>query len=248
MAWLRIDDRVRTHPKVVQAGPAAAWFWFCGIAYCREHLTDGFIPAGMLPSLAPGVTTGRSLATKLVESRLWELAPGGYQVHDFLDWNPSRAEVEAARRADLERKKNRNGVVSDSGRIPSGIPNGIQTTPSRDRAGARARAISSGVSSSEESARETSDEEAERAGRFLETYQTLYAKHRHGAHYALKPARDYQHAVGLVQAYKDDERLVMMAELYLMRDDREVDGKARTVGEFAHMAPWCDSRLREAGR
>lgn len=45
MPWLKIDDRVRTHPKTVKAGPAASWFWFCGICYCREQ------------SLAPGITS-----------------------------------------------------------------------------------------------------------------------------------------------------------------------------------------------
>lgn len=245
MAWLRIDDRVRTHPKIAEAGPAAAWLWFCGICYCREHLTDGAIPKSVLTSLAMNLPQPVKHAERLVAVGLWHEAENsnGYTVHDFLEWNPSRAEVETARRADLERKRNKNGVQIDSERNPIGI----QTTASRAGAGAPARAISSVSSSVEESARETTDEEAQRAGRFLECYQTLYARARHGAHYPLKPNRDYLHAVGLVKAYKDDARLEKMAELYLLRTDREVDGKARTVGEFAHMAPWCDGRLREAG-
>src|SRR5687767_7652776 len=95
MAWMRIDDRVRTHPKIVSAGPGASWFWFCGIGYCREHLTDGFIPDGMMASLCPGVglAAARNHASKLVEVRLWHRKPGGYEVHDFLEWNPSRASV-----------------------------------------------------------------------------------------------------------------------------------------------------------
>lgn len=121
MAWLRVDDRVRTHPKLVQAGPEASWFWFCGICYSREHLTDGFIPAGILPSLAPGVRNGKALAAKLVGVNLWHAAEGGYQIHDFLDWNPSRADVQAQRRADAERKAaSKGGARKDSERIPAG--------------------------------------------------------------------------------------------------------------------------------
>lgn len=104
MAWLRIDDRVRTHPKIAQAGPAAAWLWFCGICYCREHLTDGFIPKAVVVSLAMNLTSPLKHAARLVDVRLWEDVDGGYQVHDFLDWNPSRAEVEANREWGTQRK------------------------------------------------------------------------------------------------------------------------------------------------
>lgn len=144
MAWLRVDDRVRTHPKIVTAGHAAAWFWFCGICYCREHLTDGFIPDGMLASLAPGVTNGKTLAAKLVSVVLWHQVEGGYQVHDFLDWNPARAEVLTKRAVDLERKKGGKGVGFrvESERNPDGFHDGIRTesTATRDARTSRAGA------------------------------------------------------------------------------------------------------------
>jgi hypothetical protein len=121
--WLKVDDRVRTHPKTVKAGPAAAWFWFCGICYCREHLTDGFIGDGMIQSLAPGVTNGRKLAERLVDAGLWHRTEGGFQVHDFLDWNPTRASVLEKRAADRARKDGRksDGSAEESAEIPAGI-------------------------------------------------------------------------------------------------------------------------------
>lgn len=118
MAWLKIDDRVRTHPKIVQAGPAAAWFWFCGICYCREHLTDGLILDAMLPTLAPGLAGWKKCATTLVATGLWHRVEAGYMVHDFLEWNPSRATVESQRAADRARKN--GGFRTDSGQIPDG--------------------------------------------------------------------------------------------------------------------------------
>lgn len=129
MAWLRIDDRVRTHPKIVKAGPAAAWLWFCGVCYCREHLTDGFIQSGMVPTLAPGLTAVKKHVAALVNVGLWHSEQGGYRVHDFLDWNPSRAQVEEQRAQDRQRK--RGGVVAES----SEIPDGIQTSSSCASAG-----------------------------------------------------------------------------------------------------------------
>jgi hypothetical protein len=179
-------------------------------------------------------------AERLVGVGLWHQTPTGYTVHDFLDWNPSRADAMKALEADRRRKGKERSVSEWN-------PEGQREDASRDRADTRARALSSERSSSEESPRETTDADAERAGRFMDTYQAIYAKVRHGAHYPLKPNRDYLHAIGLVKAYPDDTRLAKMAEVYLLRNDREVEGKARTVGEFAHMAPWCDARLREAG-
>jgi hypothetical protein len=128
---------------VVKAGPSAAWFWFCGICYCREHLTDGFIQDEMLPTLAPGVSNPKKLAAQLVATGLWHDADGGYHVHDFLDWNPARATVLEQRKRDAERKKVKPESVSESSmestsesiRESGGNPNGFQREPSRDRAG-----------------------------------------------------------------------------------------------------------------
>lgn len=148
MAWLRIDDRIRTHPKIVKAGPAAAWFWLCAVCYCREHLTDGLIPSGMMQSLAPGVTNGKALASRLVEAGLWHARDDGYEIHDFLTWNPSRAEVEDKRAQDRDRKG--KGNILDSERKING-----PTTESAPYAGAgalaRARATSSSALGSESS-------------------------------------------------------------------------------------------------
>lgn len=105
MAWLRIDDRVRTHPKIVQAGPVAAWLWLSGVCYCREHLTDGRIDKSMLPTLAPGLRNLRREAARLVEVGLWHEHDSHFEVHDFLDWNPSRNDVAAGKEWDRRRKE-----------------------------------------------------------------------------------------------------------------------------------------------
>src|SRR5690606_15926339 len=115
MAWLRIDDRVRTHPKIAQAGPTAAWVWFCGVCYCREHLTDGFIPNAILATLVPGLTAAavRKHATALVRENLWHQVDGGYEVHDFLDWNPTKARVIEQRQYEKDKKARQRGGVPE---------------------------------------------------------------------------------------------------------------------------------------
>jgi hypothetical protein len=144
VAWLRIDDRIRTHPKIVRAG-LSGWVHLCGICYCREHLTDGLIPFEALPMLTPGVPDTTPHEERLVKVGLWVREVDGYQIHDFLEWNPSRAEVEAIRQTDRSRKR----IPLDSVRNPSGLR---QESPAR----ARDKDLGSGVSS-EESARETDD-------------------------------------------------------------------------------------------
>lgn len=44
MAWVRIDDQVPHHPKILKAGPEASWLWLCSLAYAQSQLTDGWVP------------------------------------------------------------------------------------------------------------------------------------------------------------------------------------------------------------
>lgn len=96
MPWVRLDDQFPEHPKVSEAGPLAAWLYVCGLAYCARQLTDGFIPAAQLRRLLPTGSVAK-LADRLVSARLWEPTDGGFRVHDYLEYQPSRVEVEAER-------------------------------------------------------------------------------------------------------------------------------------------------------
>lgn len=102
MSWVKIDDGFYDHPKVMALlenentlGYAALGLFTLGLSYCGRHLTDGFVPA----KIVKGV---RRLADLLVRYGFWVIADGGYGVHDYLQRNPSRAQVEA----DRERVKN----------------------------------------------------------------------------------------------------------------------------------------------
>lgn len=116
MAWVKLDDQFPDHPKIVQAGPLAGWLHICAIAYCNRFLTDGFVPAAQVPRLADfaglaevvSVADGLAgmgsdvepamLADRLVAFGVWEQAVGGYLIHNYLDFQPSKAEVEARRK------------------------------------------------------------------------------------------------------------------------------------------------------
>src|SRR5688572_5974240 len=92
MSHVRVDSSVPRNRKFLQAGPAPSWLWLCGLAYCQEGLTDGFIPDEAIDSL--GVPkNARRLAAHLERARLWEKVDGGWQVHDYLKHNRSASTV-----------------------------------------------------------------------------------------------------------------------------------------------------------
>lgn len=91
MAWIKVESSVSRNRKFVKAGPAASWLWVCGLAYCQEGLTDGFIPAEALDFL--GVKHARRLSLYLVLAHLWEVVDGGWLVHDYLGHNKPASDV-----------------------------------------------------------------------------------------------------------------------------------------------------------
>lgn len=99
MAWARFDDAFVGHPKVAPRSSVAFRLCVTAIVECSRHLTDGAI-ARDVPATWPAAPRGRALAAaiaELVTARLWEVTPDGWAVHDYLDWNPSAADVRAKR-------------------------------------------------------------------------------------------------------------------------------------------------------
>lgn len=93
MAWVRVESSVPRHRKFLKAGPAPSWLWLCGLAYCQEGQTDGFIPFEALPMLGVPKSAHR-LAASLVAAGLWETAEGGWRIHAYLEHNRSSEEIE----------------------------------------------------------------------------------------------------------------------------------------------------------
>lgn len=114
MGWVYLDDQFPDHPKVAAAGGDAAWLFVCGLAYCKRYNTAGAIPAAQVAKLTDR-RGGSRLAARLVEVRLWEATDGGFQVHDYADWNrPSESRSEAGRKGAAARWGDRNGNANGS--------------------------------------------------------------------------------------------------------------------------------------
>ncbi|MCW2632075.1 MAG: hypothetical protein JWR88_1037 [Pseudonocardia sp.] len=100
MPWFRVDDSFHSHPKTMAAGTHAVGLWMrCG-SYCAQHLTDGFVPVDVVKAYGTN-----ALARRLVDVGFWDVVQGGYQFHDWSDYQPSREQVQAERRHAAERQR-----------------------------------------------------------------------------------------------------------------------------------------------
>jgi len=90
MAWVKLDDGFYQHPKILRVGPLGMALQVAALCYANRHLTDGLIPAEAVPLLMPGA---EKIAARMVQVGLWDEAVDGYQIHDFLLFQPSRTQV-----------------------------------------------------------------------------------------------------------------------------------------------------------
>jgi hypothetical protein len=98
MTWVKIDDTFPDHPRVVGLSDAAFRSHVAGLCYSARYLTDGSIPSSAMRSIGT-----RKSATELEEAGLWVRSDHGWLIRDYLDYNPSRADVEGKREAARER-------------------------------------------------------------------------------------------------------------------------------------------------
>lgn len=116
MGWLKVDDKLPRNPKVLAGDIETAWYYLCALTHCAEQLTDGYIADAAVPVIAPHITDPRDVAERCAQLEMFSRVDGGYQVPDYLDFNPSRAKFLADRAADRERQARKRSKDSDSSR------------------------------------------------------------------------------------------------------------------------------------
>lgn len=130
MAWVRLSDDFYDHPKFDKAGVLGIALFTAGLAWSNRNLTDGFIPRKTALRLLDfedtvdavrnadrnGVTNGlhnddltpaiaRNTVQTLIDAHLWHTEEGGYRIHDYLDYQASREQIEAGRKSNAARQK-----------------------------------------------------------------------------------------------------------------------------------------------
>lgn len=135
MAWFRVDDQAAFHAKVLKAGNEAFGAFCRAGAWSQGHGTNGWIPRAVALTIAPA-----RIWKRLAEATVYEDGPGlvvetsdGWQIHDFLDWNPSAEELRADRDAVREARR-RAGML---GGLRSGEARRAKQNGSTDEAGVK---------------------------------------------------------------------------------------------------------------
>ena len=143
MTWVKLDDGYILHRKVAKLGPDGVTLHVALLCYSAQHLTDGFIPKEDLKVAWPWGRLDLSKAVRtLISAGLVEETKGGYQVHDYLEWQPSRAEVIAKREKERAKKAAQRGGVPPGvpPARPAGTPPSASPGDSSGKPGSRARA------------------------------------------------------------------------------------------------------------
>lgn len=118
MGWARMDDGYMDHPKILEAGPWCELLDRRGIEYCAAHDTDGLITPSALKKIGREIPKVAARVLTLVAVGRWTPNEGGgWWVHDFLAFNPSKAERGALResgraRQAAWRERARNAVTN----------------------------------------------------------------------------------------------------------------------------------------
>ena len=148
MTWFRVDDGFWSHPKTIALPAGAVALWVRAGSYCGKHLTDGYVPANMLPMLQGTLDD----VDQLVEAGLWRPVEGGWRFHDWERYQDTREAVERRRDAWKARQRRRrsdsdDGIEGDSESNASPITNSIPFLSKGARDSRVTHRVSHGVTS-----------------------------------------------------------------------------------------------------
>ncbi len=133
----QVDSDFYDHPKTIGTSDAAVALWVKAGSFSAAKLTDGFISEIVL---AHTLRYDKATADELCSRGLWRRVKGGYRFHEWDDRNLTKERVEADRKADRDRKRQRRADVThtagqngnpqakpafvrpESERNPAGIP------------------------------------------------------------------------------------------------------------------------------
>ena len=122
MAWIKIEDSLPDHPKIRKVGVNAAWLYISALCYSNRFLTDGFISRELLGHFS-SISRPFLAAEKLVKAGLWITVEDGYQIHDYLEHQQSREEIEHKRSLNRDRQAR----FRQSSRVSSTVSNALLT-------------------------------------------------------------------------------------------------------------------------
>lgn len=128
MTWAKIDDQFHSHPKIRRAWKCrpALGLHVLALSYCADQLTDGIVDLAFVEERLPAKRERNSVISALTSAGLWREHPDGFEINDYLDYNPSRDGVLARRADDVRRKADARAsraaeLPPDSSQLPDGF-------------------------------------------------------------------------------------------------------------------------------
>jgi len=109
MSWVRLDDGAPGHRKIVGLSDAAFRLWIVGLTHCNQQANDGRFSAHaarIMYGYLASPELGKGAAAELVAADLWAPTDDGYEVRNYLEYQPSKAERDSANKAAAERMRN----------------------------------------------------------------------------------------------------------------------------------------------
>lgn len=93
LPWVRLDSQWPHNPKFLQLVEDKKWrsivVYMAGLGWAGAQGQDGYLPAYALPM----IHATRKEAIELVDVGLWDIAQGGWDIHDWSDYQPSNEET-----------------------------------------------------------------------------------------------------------------------------------------------------------
>ncbi len=112
MAWLKIDDGFVEHERVDPLSDRAFRLHVGALCLCARKLTDGKLTEKDVRIVAVQTGSNARHIRELEVTGLWvsNNGSGGYEIRDYLDYNPPAEKVKQERREAAERMRHlRNG-------------------------------------------------------------------------------------------------------------------------------------------
>ena len=122
MTWVKLDDAFGDHPKILGLSDSAFRLHVLSLCYCARYLTDGNVPSAFLRGHGADVD-------ELWHAGLWFQGDDGFEIHDYLAYNPSREDVRHERERVAERQRRFRGRTNaESNGSSNGKGNGVTNT------------------------------------------------------------------------------------------------------------------------
>lgn len=147
MSWVRIDDEFPDHRKIAGLTNDAFCLHVTAMCWVAKQQTDGKLPSVVLRRLAWRCQDPAMAAAELETAGVWDKTPEGWEIHDFLTYNPTKEQIielaakrsEAGKAGAMARwqdhgKEDGKPHGKEDGKImpPSPFPSPLPLSPSPD--------------------------------------------------------------------------------------------------------------------